>query len=189
MGSATGLARRVPYQRTFCRENCQPAQMRRCPIEMQQATEAEKARYRRQVQQQVPKPKLWLQMGKAFLVGGGICVVGQAVFDLFGRLEPTKGEQVAATLAAMIFLGAVATAVGVYDLLAEWGGAGAALPITGFSNSMVAAAMEFRREGFILGVGGRMFSIAGPVIVYGILSGIAIGLLRMLLTSHSGGGT
>ncbi|HET7559671.1 MAG TPA: SpoVA/SpoVAEb family sporulation membrane protein [Limnochordia bacterium] len=156
---------------------------------MRQATEQEKARYRQQVTGSVPKPKLGSQLGKAFLVGGAICVVGQGVYDLFGALEPSQGERVAATLAAMIFLGALATALGVYDILAEWGGAGAALPITGFSNTMTAAAMEFRREGLILGVGARMFTIAGPVIVYGILAGLAVGLIRLALSGHLGSGS
>ena len=81
----------------------------------------------------------------------------------------------------MIFIGAVLTALGVYDSIAQWGGAGAAVPITGFANTIVSAAMEFRREGLILGLGSRMFVIAGPVLVYGTVAGFLTGLAKVAI--------
>lgn len=93
-------------------------------------------------------------------------------------------EAAAVTLAAMIFVGTVLTGLGVYDEIAEvaGGAGGAAVPITGFANTVTSAAMEFRREGFLLGMGTKMFVIAGPVIVYGILSGFIVALLKALFT-------
>ncbi|NMB15824.1 MAG: stage V sporulation protein AC [Firmicutes bacterium] len=131
-----------------------------------------------------PKPSLLRNMLLAFLVGGTICLIGQFVFDFFKGVEQTEAEASAITLAAMIFLGAVATGLGVYDELGELGGAGAAVPITGFSNSIVSAAMEFKREGLILGMGCKMFIIAGPVLVYGILSGFLVGLVKGTLLGY-----
>lgn len=134
-------------------------------------------RYQALVRANAPRPKWARDLFRAFLVGGLIALVGQVVLDFFSAVEPTEGEAFSATLAAMILLGAVLTGLGVYDRLGEWGGMGAAVPITGFSNSIVAAAMEFRREGLLLGLGARIFIIAGPVIVFGIVAGFFAGLV------------
>lgn len=139
-----------------------------------QALEGAK-RYQQLVQANRPHPRWGRDLFRAFLVGGLIGVVGQAVLEWFLRIEPAEPEARATTLAVMIFLGAVATAFGVYDRLGEWGGMGAAVPITGFSNTMAAAAMEYRREGILLGMGGRMFSVAGPIIVFGVVTGLLAG--------------
>lgn len=136
-------------------------------------------RYQQLVKELQPKPKVVQDVWRAFWVGGAISVVGQALFDLFQMIEPTRGEAAAATLAGLIFLSAVATGLGVYDRLGEYAGMGAAIPITGFANTVVAAAQDFRREGWILGLGCKMFFIAGPVIVYGLLSGLAVTLVRL----------
>lgn len=145
---------------------------------------AKQQAYRDLVKAMEPKPSLLRNMLLAFLVGGTICLMGQFVFDFFKGVEQTEAEASAITLAAMIFLGAVATGLGVYDELGELGGAGAAVPITGFSNSIVSAAMEFKREGLILGMGCKMFIIAGPVLVYGILSGFLVGLVKGTLLGY-----
>lgn len=145
---------------------------------------AKQQAYRDLVKAMEPKPSLLRNMLLAFLVGGTICLIGQFVFDFFKGVEQTEAEASAITLAAMIFLGAVATGLGVYDELGELGGAGAAVPITGFSNSIVSAAMEFKREGLILGMGCKMFIIAGPVLVYGILSGFLVGLVKGTLLGY-----
>lgn len=145
---------------------------------------AKQQAYRDLVKAMEPKPSLLRNMLLAFLVGGAICLIGQFVFDFFKGVEQTEAEASAITLAAMIFLGAVATGLGVYDELGELGGAGAAVPITGFSNSIVSAAMEFKREGLILGMGCKMFTIAGPVLVYGILSGFLVGLVKGTLLGY-----
>ncbi|MDI3281043.1 MAG: SpoVA/SpoVAEb family sporulation membrane protein, partial [Bacillota bacterium] len=118
----------------------------------------------------------------AFIVGGLISTAGQAVFDFYRSLgfsEQTAGGPTAAT---MVFVGTFLTALGIYDEIGRVGGAGSAIPITGFANSIVASAMEFRSEGFIMGVTARMFQIAGPVIVYGVVSALLVGLAKWLLT-------
>jgi len=122
------------------------------------------------------KNMLW-----AFFVGGLICTIGQVVLTIAQSYERTKNEAAAVTLAAMILLGTILTALGVYDEIAEKAGAGAAVPITGFANTVTSAAMDFRREGFLLGMGSKMFIIAGPVIVYGILSGFIVALIKSLV--------
>lgn len=124
----------------------------------------------------VLKNMLW-----AFFVGGLICTLGQVFLNIAERLETTKAEASAVTLAAMILVGTVLTGFGVYDEIAEKAGAGAAVPITGFANTVTSAAMEFRREGLLLGMGSKMFVIAGPVIVYGILSGFIVALVKSLI--------
>lgn len=124
----------------------------------------------------VLKNMLW-----AFFVGGLICTLGQVFLNIAEHLETTKAEASAVTLAAMILVGTVLTGFGVYDEIAEKAGAGAAVPITGFANTVTSAAMEFRREGLLLGMGSKMFVIAGPVIVYGILSGFIVALVKSLI--------
>jgi len=90
-------------------------------------------------------------------------------------------EAGAATSIVLIFLGAILTGIGVYDDIGKRAGAGSIIPITGFANSIVAAAMEFKREGYVFGVGARMFQVAGPVLVYGITTGVVVGLVAFLL--------
>ena len=115
---------------------------------------------------------------KAFLVGGTICLIGQGVSTLGEYALLLEGETLAAfTSVCMVFLGALLTGLGVYDRIYSFGGMGAAVPITGFANSMVSPAMEFRREGLVMGTGARLFTIAGPVLVYGIGGSILAGLL------------
>lgn len=138
-------------------------------------------RYRQLVQERLPKPKVAQGISRAFLTGGSIAVVGQFIFDFYRSIEPTQGEAVAATLATLILIGGILTALGVYDDLAEWAGAGAAVPITGFANTMVAAAMDFRREGVVLGLASKMFIIAGPVIVFATVVGFIVGLAKSAL--------
>ncbi|MGI6083072.1 MAG: SpoVA/SpoVAEb family sporulation membrane protein [Limnochordia bacterium] len=141
------------------------------------------ARYQKLVKETVPKPRVGRNLWRAFLVGGTLGVIGHLLYSLFEVIEPTRGESTATTLASLIFIGAVLTALGVYDSIAQWGGAGAAVPITGFANTIVAAAMEFRREGLILGLGSRMFVIAGPVLVYGTVAGFLTGLIKVAVMS------
>lgn len=135
-------------------------------------------RYRQLVQERLPKPN-WAQgVTRAFITGGTIALVGQFIYDIYRAMEPTQGEAVAATLATLILIGGILTALGVYDNLAEWGGAGAAVPITGFANTIVAAAMDFRREGLVLGLAAKMFVIAGPVIVFATVVGLIVGFAK-----------
>jgi len=120
-------------------------------------------------------------MGKdlvfAFLVGGTICTVGQAVMNFWGWVGLGTEDAGTATSITMVFFGAVLTALSLYDNIAKHAGAGTLVPITGFSNAVVSPAMEFKSEGFVLGMAAKMFIIAGPVIVYGILASVAYGMI------------
>jgi stage V sporulation protein AC len=139
-------------------------------------------RYQTDVSYKNPKPQILPHLIKAFVVGGLICVIGQILLNYFTSVEPTNGERAAATLASMIILGALATDLGIYDDLGEFSGMGAAVPITGFSNTIVSAAIDFKREGWVTGMASKMFVIAGPVLVFGILSGFFVGLIKALVT-------
>ena len=138
-------------------------------------------RYAELVKRLTPKSELSVNLLHAFWVGGVICIVGQAVGDI-GRvvLSLSRQDSAAMTSIVMIFLGALLTGLGVYDRIGQYAGGGSIVPITGFANSIVASAMEYRREGLVLGVGARLFQIAGPVLVYGISASVLYGLIRFL---------
>jgi stage V sporulation protein AC len=128
------------------------------------------------------KRPVFINCVKAFLVGGTICLIGQGVKDLFiwkfGFSEEAAGNP---TVAVMIFLAVVLTALGRYDHISQWAGAGTAVPVTGFANAVASAAIEHRSEGLVLGVGGNMFKLAGPVIVFGVFSAFVIALIKTIL--------
>ena len=129
-----------------------------------------------------PHSKLWKNMLFAFLIGGAICTLGQAVgngYRYFFKMDE-EGVKTAVPI-TMIFLGALFTGLNLYHKLAKHAGAGTLVPITGFANAIVSPAIEFKREGYVLGVAAKMFTIAGPVLVYGINSSIVVGLLIYLL--------
>ncbi len=150
---------------------------------MTQAAQEEKRRqlaYKELVQKRKPKPRYLRNVLVAFVVGGAIAALGQLVLGfLMSRGLDLNGAS-APTLAVMILVGVIATGLGVYDELGEFAGAGAAVPITGFANTIVAAAMDFKREGWVLGMGAKMFIIAGPVIVYGTLAGVAVAFIKFM---------
>ncbi|VBB07984.1 spova [Lucifera butyrica] len=127
-----------------------------------------------------PKPPLLKNVFWAFTVGGLICILGQWVQNYFLILGMGKKEVAAATSAVMVFLGAFFTGIGVYDELGKRAGAGSIVPITGFANSIVAPAMEFKREGYVFGIGAKMFVIAGPVLVYGLVTAFITGFIFWL---------
>lgn len=134
-------------------------------------------KYQSKVDNVTPKPPLLKNICWAFVVGGLICTLGQLVTDYFSRLGLPKKEASACATAVLVFLGAFFTGIGVYDDLGKRAGAGSIVPITGFANSIVAPAMEFKREGYVFGVGAKMFVIAGPVLVYGMVTAFIIGLI------------
>ncbi|MGN7380464.1 stage V sporulation protein AC [Chlamydia abortus] len=124
----------------------------------------------------------------AFVVGGLICVIGQALMFMFQIYFGFPKEEAGnPTVAVLIFISVVLTCLGVYDKIAQWAGAGTAVPVTGFANSMCSAALEHRSEGIVLGVGGNMFKLAGSVIVFGTVAAFVIGLLRLLFLGTGGG--
>lgn len=119
---------------------------------------------------------------KAFFVGGLICTFGQLLqwlfITYFGFTEKTAGDPTSATL---IIISVLLTGLGIYDHIGQWAGAGTAIPVTGFANSMASAAIEHRTEGYVLGVGGNMFKIAGSVIVYGVFSAFVVAIIKITL--------
>jgi stage V sporulation protein AC len=130
---------------------------------------------------ETPRPLL-RNFTRAFLVGGFICLIGQAIqeffMNTFNFTEKTAGSP---TVAVLIFCSALLTGLGLYDRIGQWAGAGTAVPVTGFANSIASAAIEHRSEGFVLGVGGNMFRLAGSVIVFGVVSAFVVGLIKTLI--------
>lgn len=137
--------------------------------------------YRDHVDRKKPKPNYIENTIWAFVAGGLICIVGQFINNYFVNRGLNKEDVATATSILLIFIGAFLTGIGVYDKIGKKAGAGSIIPITGFSNSIVSPAMEFKREGFVLGVAAKMFTIAGPVLVYGFGSSIIVGLIYALL--------
>ena len=123
---------------------------------------------------------MWKNIALAFLVGGAICCVGQAIGDWYSFLGLTEQDAATATSVTLVFLSALFTGLGLYHKLARYAGAGTLVPITGFANSVVAPALEFKTEGLITGTAVKMFSIAGPVIVYGVSASVIYGLILVI---------
>ena len=117
----------------------------------------------------------------AFWTGGLICVVGQLIMNGWGALGLNQDQAGTATAITMIFLGALLTGLGIYDKIAKLAGAGTIVPITGFANSVVSPALEFKTEGFIMGMSAKMFTIAGPVIVYGVSASVVYGVIYWIM--------
>lgn len=148
---------------------------------MTKATVREREAYSKLVESCRPKRPIARNLLTAFTVGGAICAAGQVILNyLVARGTPLPQAQ-SMTSTAMVVLGALLTGLGIYDRIGAFAGMGAALPITGFANSMVSPAIEFKREGFILGVSARMFQIAGPVIVYGSVAAIIASVFRVFI--------
>jgi stage V sporulation protein AC len=124
---------------------------------------------------------------KAFLVGGFICLIGQVIqtfyITYFNFTEQTAGNP---TVATLIFISMLLTGFGIYDRIAQFGGAGSAVPVTGFGNAVISAAIEHRTEGFVLGVGGNMFKLAGSVILFGVFSAFVIATIKTILIQWGG---
>lgn len=139
-----------------------------------------KQEYREWSQQQAPPTKKAKNLLMAFLVGGIICTIGQVIQRLLLETGLERDDASAVTTLIMIFIGAFLTGLNVYDNIGKVGGAGAAIPVTGFANSIVSPAMEYKKEGYVMGVGAKMFVIAGPVLVYGIVTSIVAGILYFL---------
>ncbi|MDY2737777.1 stage V sporulation protein AC [Intestinibacter sp.] len=135
-------------------------------------------KYKDYVDEISPKPTYVKNYILAFIVGGIICMIGQGINDAYMNIGGLNKQDAASyTSITLIFIGAFLTGLGVYDLLGKRAGAGSIIPITGFANSIVSPAMEYKREGYVLGVGANLFKIAGPVLVYGVGSSILFGFI------------
>ncbi|MGI5985648.1 MAG: stage V sporulation protein AC [Clostridiales bacterium] len=137
--------------------------------------------YGEYVKKKSPNSKVLPNMLKAFVIGGLICCIGQAILDFFTSMGLEEEIASTSTSIILIFLGALLTGLGIYDKIAKVGGAGTLVPITGFANSVVSPALEFKTEGFVTGTGAKMFIISGPVIVYGISTSIIYGVILWIL--------
>ena len=118
----------------------------------------------------------------AFVVGGAICTLGQVLINLYTQFGMEKQDASTAASMSLVVLSALFTGLSLYDNLAKYAGAGTLVPITGFANAIAAPAVEFKTEGFILGVGAKMFTIAGPVIVYGVSASVVYGIIYWITT-------
>ena len=133
--------------------------------------------YENYVKKKTPVHNLPVNMTKAFITGGIICVIGQSILNYCEKMGLDKDISGGWTSMILILLSVVLTALNVYPRIAKWGGAGALVPITGFANSVAAPAIEFQKEGQVMGIGCKIFTIAGPVILYGIFTSWVLGFL------------
>lgn len=152
----------------------------------QQTEEA--IQYDKLAQKHRPKPKILANCLKAFLVGGLICIIGQALDTLYKQgFGYPKDVASSMTVATLVIIACLLTGFGIYDTIGQWAGAGIAVPVTGFANSIASAALEHKAEGYVLGVGGNMFKLAGSVIVWGVFSAFVVSLVRTLVLMMVGG--
>lgn len=139
--------------------------------------------YKKIVADMAPKSPVWKDCLLAFLVGGGICLIGQLLITFYDFLGLSETDGATATSMTLIALSALFTGLSLYDDLAKHAGAGTLVPITGFANAISSAAIEFKTEGFVLGVGAKIFTIAGPVILYGVSASVVYGMIYWIATS------
>jgi len=137
--------------------------------------------YGEYIKKKSPDSNLFANMLKAFISGGVICAIGQGILNLFKYYGLGADEAGTATSVTLVFLGAFLTGLGVYDRMAKFSGAGTLVPITGFANSIVSPALEFKSEGFVTGMSAKMFIIAGPVLVFGISASVIYGILYAII--------
>ena len=142
----------------------------------------ERARYAQLVERFAPRSEMGVGLFRAFWVGGTICAIGQVIMDLYTNwLQLGMQAASTATSITLVFLSALLTGIGVYDRIGKYAGAGSIVPITGFANSVVSPAMEFRREGLVMGVGAKLFTVAGPVLVFGISASVLYGIVLYII--------
>lgn len=138
--------------------------------------------YSKLVDSLAPKSPIWKDCLGAFVIGGLICTLGQVFVNIYTRLGLEKTDASTATCMSLIFLSALLTGLSFYDNIAKFAGAGTLVPITGFANAIAAPAVEFKTEGFVLGVGAKIFTIAGPVILYGTVASVIYGVIYWFTT-------
>ena len=144
------------------------------------ANEAQKQEYKKYVKQVTPTHNLWYEMFKAFLTGGLICLLGQFILNTIMQTGLDKETSGTWCSILLVLLSILLTGLNIYPSIAKWGGAGALVPITGFANGVAAPAIEYKKEGPVFGIGSKIFTIAGHVILYGILTSWLVGLLYWL---------
>ena len=137
--------------------------------------------YKDYVEKKAKKSPIFKDVLLAFISGGVICIIGQIIMNIFLYYNVEKDIATAFTSIILIFIGAFLTSINVYSTIGKYCGAGSAIPITGFSNSIVSPAIEFKTEGRILGLGANMFKIAGPVLVYGISTSVVVGFIYWII--------
>ena len=143
--------------------------------------------YQQYVKKMSPKSPLLTDCIKAFLIGGAICAIGQLIMNGYITLGLGKTDAGTCTSITLVFIGALLTGLHLYDKLAKHAGAGTIVPITGFANAIVSPAIEYKSEGLILGLGAKLFVIAGPVLVYGITASVLYGLVLLVLKGGGAG--
>lgn len=137
--------------------------------------------YIKYVEKQNPKSPILLNCIKAFVIGGAICAIGQVFLNIYKALGLDKETASTLVTVTMIFIGALLTGLNIYPKIAKHGGAGTLVPVTGFSNAVSAPALEAKTEGYVLGVGAKIFTIAGPVILFGTLSSVICGIIYFFM--------
>lgn len=144
-----------------------------------------KEEYQKYVDEKTPNSPIWKDCFNAFWVGGLICAIGQIIFEICKTrgIDETTSYTIVSII--LIFISAFLTALNVFNKIGKFAGAGSLVPITGFANSVVSPAMEYKSEGYVMGVGAKMFTIAGPVLVYGISSSIIIGIIYIIFNTQS----
>lgn len=144
---------------------------------MEQVTESKKKEYSEYVKEVTPTHNLWMQMFRAFIVGGIICVIGQCILNYATKVMELDKQTAGSWCSLILVLISVfLTGLNLYPAIVKWGGAGALVPITGFANSVATPAIEYRKEGQVFGIGRKIFTIAGPVILYGIFASWLLGV-------------
>ncbi len=141
----------------------------------------DKQTYKKYVKKRAPKSPLLKDMLLAFLVGGAICAFAEGIYNVYLALKIEEENVRTLVPITLVFLAALATGLGFFDSLAKYAGAGTLVPITGFSNSVISPALDDKSEGLVMGVGAKMFTIAGPVIVYGVVSSVIYGVIYWLV--------
>ncbi len=139
--------------------------------------------YQNYVDKVTPNSTTVFNVLKAFVVGGAICIGGQFILDFWTNQGLSEDDAASATSITLIFIGIFLTALNIYNKIGKFAGAGSIVPITGFANSIASPAIEFKSEGLILGIGAKLFQIAGPVLVYGISSSMLVGFIYFLFTN------
>ena len=140
-----------------------------------------KSQYSQMYKEASKGTKWWITIPKAFVFGGLICMLGESLLNMYSGFGLSEKNEGMATSITLIFLSALFTALGYYDRIAKHAGAGTLVPITGFANSVVAPAMEFKTEGFVLGLGAKIFIICGPVIAYGTIASVVYGVIYWIM--------